>query len=60
MSPSSCKILRTVDSATPKAANRFNTSLMRLVPYSGWSCFIALTASRFGSPSLLPAPPGGT
>ena len=47
--PSSWRIRRTVLSATPRAANRRSTSAIRRVPYSGWSSFSAVTASRIGS-----------
>ena len=47
--PSSCRIRRTVLSATPSAENRRSTSAIRRVPYSGWSAFSAVTASRLGS-----------
>lgn len=57
-SPSSCRIRRTVLSATPSAANRLSTSAIRRVPYSGCSSFSAATASRLGSGAL--ARTGGT
>jgi len=47
--PSSCRIRRTVLSATPSAENRRSTSAIRRVPYSGWSSFSAVMASRLGS-----------
>jgi hypothetical protein len=47
-SPSSWRIRRTSLSETPSASNRFSTSLMRRVPYSGCSRRRLVTASLFG------------
>lgn len=45
----SCSILRTSVSLTPIPSNRFSTSRIRLVPYSGFAFFSAITISRRGS-----------
>jgi hypothetical protein len=52
--PASCSIRRTSVSLTGSASNRFSTSRMRRVPYSGCAAFSASTASRRGSSSFPP------
>ena len=45
----SCSMRRTSVSLIGKASNRFSTSRIRRVPYSGFAFFSASTASRRGS-----------